>query len=303
MSKKILIVTSTIDRTVDYIIRKYSEYDFFRFNLDQFSQYQLAITLDGFEIANDYRAISSEDCMAIYYRKPMLENLEGVIAPEYQNFIFKESYSAVEGLVDSFDGVCLSKPSIMRRANNKVYQLAKAKSVGFTFPELCITNSEKKINEFHQSKTIVKPLAVGTVMHENEKEFVQTNIYNEDCSKSSLKYAPSYFQLYAAKDFEVRATFVGTTCFAVKIRSENDVDWRVRNNVIDYEVMQLPDLIYDQCIAFMDACEMQFGCFDFIVRENNWFFLEMNANGQWAWLEFELGINISGAIMEYLTCA
>ena len=46
---------------------------------------------------------------------------------------------------------------------------------------------------------------------------------------------------------------------------------------------------------------MKFGCFDFIIKDDLWFFLEMNANGQWAWLEFETGLNISGAIIDFLT--
>jgi len=45
---------------------------------------------------------------------------------------------------------------------------------------------------------------------------------------------------------------------------------------------------------------MEFGCFDFIVNNDEWYFLEMNSNGQWAWLEFETGSPISQEIVEYL---
>ncbi len=45
---------------------------------------------------------------------------------------------------------------------------------------------------------------------------------------------------------------------------------------------------------------IDFGCFDFIVFDNEWLFLEMNANGQWVWLEHKTGLNISKEIMRYL---
>lgn len=36
----ILIITSSVDCTVDYIMKKYSEVDFFRVNVDEFSKYK-----------------------------------------------------------------------------------------------------------------------------------------------------------------------------------------------------------------------------------------------------------------------
>jgi glutathione synthase/RimK-type ligase-like ATP-grasp enzyme len=47
--------------------------------------------------------------------------------------------------------------------------------------------------------------------------------------------------------------------------------------------------------------DLNFGCFDFIVDENdNVFFLECNSNGQWLWIEEDTGMDISGAIAEWL---
>lgn len=41
---KILIITSSIDYTVDYIISKYKDVNFYRLNVDLFDSYQILIS-------------------------------------------------------------------------------------------------------------------------------------------------------------------------------------------------------------------------------------------------------------------
>ncbi len=298
---KILIVTSSYDKTCDYIEQKYAEYSFFRFNLDKFSEYQISFTNDGFFIGNNNGHIYESSCNAIYYRKPSPEDLNDVIESKYHSFAHKEAYSLIEGIVESFRGVCLTKPSIMRPASNKLFQARIAEQVGFEIPAYLMTNNAKSVTKFHSNKTIVKPLSVGVIQDDKTKEFVQSNLFNPDIALDFLMYSPSYFQSYQSKDYEVRATFVDTEAHIVKIKSENAIDWRKSDNNITYSVCEMPNDIYDKCIAFMRRCKMSFGCFDFIVQNDNWYFLEMNVNGQWAWLEFETSLDISGSIMRYLS--
>lgn len=294
------MVTASNDLTCDYLISGFPKSIFFRLNVDLFSTYEINVTANGFSIANAFDAIDSKTCKAIYYRKPAPENLYGSLEQKYHNFAHKEAYSLVEGIVESFDGRCLSKPSIMRRANNKVVQLILAKQIGFKIPASTITNSNSSIEKKSYTTGIVKPLSIGTVMHDGIKEFVQTNIVDESIDKAALKYAPAYFQEYIEKDFELRATFVGKNSYTVRIDSQNKIDWRKRNNEIKYSIGHLPDELYDLCLTFMDALNIDFGCFDFMVKNGEYYFLEMNANGQWAWLEKVLGNEISKGIMGYL---
>lgn len=296
----ILMITSTYDLTCDYLINKYYDTDFYRLNLDQFSNYIFQIDNYGFSIENSFGIITTKTCDAIYFRKPILENLDGVYNECYHNFSHKESYSLVEGIAESFEGICLSRPSIMRRANNKILQLALAAKIGFLTPKSNISNA---ITTWHKTKTksiIVKPLASGAIEHPESKEIIQTNIYDPSITDDLISYTPAYFQEYQEKDYEIRATFTGKEVFSVKIISENKVDWRKKDNKITYEKHALPADIYEKCIRFMSKLDICFGCFDFIVKDNVFYFLEMNANGQWAWLEFETGLDISRGIMELL---
>ena len=163
------------------------------------------------------------------------------------------------------------------------------------------SNLSKEIPEtFKGFETMGKEAKKNGALDEKTKEFVQTNIVDANINLDALKYSPSYFQLYQKKDYEIRATFVSSEVFVVKIESLNEIDWRKSDNKITYSVCEMPDDIYNKCIKFMKLCKMDFGCFDFIVHNDSWYFLEMNVNGQWAWLEFETELDISGSIVRYL---
>ena len=295
------MVSASNDLTCDFLIRKYPHVSFFRFNVDLFSSYNVAVTRDGFHIENKYESISFMDCRSIYYRKPVFENLEGILEPLYHSFAHKEVMAFVEGIIESFAGRCLSKPSIMRRANNKIVQLKLANELGFKIPDSLITNSSFLVIDKQPRQQIVKPLSTGTIINGDQKEFVQTNMVDSSVSMSELKFAPSYFQEYVEKDYELRITIVAGKAFAVRIDSDNKIDWRRPGNKINYSIVDTPDFLYNQCMAFMSYLKMEFGCFDFIFNEGDYHFLEMNANGQWAWLEMEVGVEISNAIVEYLS--
>lgn len=299
-SRKILVITSTIDKTCDYIINNYPRVDFYRLDLDMFSSYQITITAHGFTIISEQGRITNKTCKSIYYRKPLFEELDKIFDSSYHNYMHRETYSVIEGIVESFGGKVLTKPSKLRVADNKVVQALKAKQFSFKIPDLFITNSHKSLAQLHTKTSVVKPISCGEIILNSKKEYVQTNIFDSNIEQGGLKYAPAYFQEYIEKDFESRVTIIGNDIFTINIHSENKIDWRKKNNIIEYELGTAPYDIEQQCKLFMKSFDIQFGCFDFIINNNEWYFLEMNANGQWAWLELETKANISESIVSYL---
>ena len=301
MPSKILIVTSSVDLTSDYLISIFKEIEFVRLNVDQFSKYRILVNEKGVTLKSKSWQYRLTDINAIYYRKPSLPNLNGIVDKQYESFIHKEIFSFIEGIVESFPGKCLSKPSILRTANNKIVQCLMAKQLGFNIPPSRITNSQQWACSNYKNESIVKPVSLGTICKEDSRIIVQTNIVNENIPMDMLQYCPSYFQDFIPKDYEVRITFAGKKSFPVKIKSQDIVDWRRKDNKVDYEVISVPQKIISQCEKMLSIFNLKFGCFDFVVKDNKYYFLEVNANGQWAWLETELGIDISGAIMEELS--
>ena len=296
----ILVISSSYDRTCDYIIEKYENFNFFRFNIDDFSNYSINVSARGFEIESKTQKINSENCISIYYRKPSPENLSGIFDKKYHHFSYGEVLSVIDGLVEYFPGRCLSKPSVIRKAGNKTFQALTAEKVGFEIPRAFISNSIKHIDLEESKDIIVKPISSGQICADGEKEFVQTNMFKKSLNSSLIRYTPVYFQKYIKKDFEVRVTVVNKSFFPVRIDSIDPVDWRRPGNKVSYSTCTIPLQIKNSCIKFMNIVGIEFGCFDFIIKDEIWYFLEMNSNGQWAWLEIELGINISENIVSYL---
>ncbi len=143
MSKSILIVTSSFDRTIDFLINKYkNDYSFIRINLDEINNYKISITDKGIFYKNDSLLINLFDNIkSIYFRKIFLPELLEY-DENYRNYMHKEIYNFIIILVDSFDGKVLSKPSLLRQVENKVFQLHIAKKLNFLIPNSIIANDK-----------------------------------------------------------------------------------------------------------------------------------------------------------------
>lgn len=51
----------------------------------------------------------------------------------------------------------------------------------------------------------------------------------------------------------------------------------------------------------LDYFGLEFGAFDLILTpENEYYFLELNANGQWGWIQYMTGLPIKEAIADLL---
>ena len=96
-------------------------------------------------------------------------------------------------------------------------------------------------------------------------------------------------------------TCIGDRAFAVRIDSDDKLDWRKNYAGLRYSIIECPQIIMKQCFQLMEDFGLKFGAFDFIVNKSDeWIFLEINPNGQWLWLEKELDIPISQGIIQYL---
>lgn len=298
---KVLVITSSIDYTVDYIISKYSDRaEFFRVNVDLFSNYRITIESDTWRISCPYWTIQQDEVDSIYYRKPRMPDLSDY-QPEYSFMIQRDIIAVVEGLVNSFDKYVLTKPSVLHKAENKILQLVLAKDIPFNVPCSLITNDRVPAQSLIRKTSIIKPLSTGKITTPSGYEVFQTELVS-DISDYDISLTPIYLQHYITKQFEVRVTLIGEFAYCVKIDSTDKVDWRHEKTNNHYQLIELPEAINLQCRKMLQTLELDFGAFDFIVDEKGeWVFLEVNPNGQWLWLEKELGLDISERIVDLLT--
>lgn len=292
----ILVVSCSYDLTVSYIIKKYSERSkFFRLNVDEIEKYKISISNNKFEITNKEtnKTLKSDEIKSIYYRKIDFPNLDEY-TKESHNYIKKDILSTIEGIVNAFPGKVLTKPCILRKCENKIFQLLTVGNMGICQPQSWITNFSDEINKIKE-KLILKHLTRSKI---KDKGNIYTSIL--DRKVDNIDKTPTYFQKYVNKVKEIRITVINSKFFGVEILSENKIDWRITNEKNRYLIFDVPDSLKKICLDILSEFNLKFGAFDFIYDGENYYFLEVNPNGQWLWLEEELKLEISKEIINYL---
>jgi len=74
-----------------------------------------------------------------------------------------------------------------------------------------------------------------------------------------------------------------------------------RNNMADvtYREISLPESIEDRICKLMAHYGLRFAAIDMAVSTNGeWYFFEVNPNGQWAWLDITGGMNIASSFVK-----
>jgi glutathione synthase/RimK-type ligase-like ATP-grasp enzyme len=309
----IFILTNSQDVTADYLTDRMRKQGvlFLRLDTDTILP-ELAVDF-CFEsaclnIKNIY--LYPEQISGIWFRRPKPINIPSQLAQnldsaERGHFIDEYS-SAIEGFLSQISKCkWINHPSSNSWATNKIYQLHTAKKFGFKVPETIVTQDFEKARNFIKiGPSIVKPLRVG--YFEREFPWDDTHIYTNDINieiletrKHLLSQCPTLFQRRVQKSLDVRVTVIDSNIHGVSLRFQECERQRTdirRNNMIDvvYDLIDIPESV-SYCI--LDICryfDLRFAAVDLAIDETGqWWFFEINANGQWAWLDL-LGVTDIG---------
>ncbi|SDE86924.1 Glutathione synthase/RimK-type ligase, ATP-grasp superfamily [Mucilaginibacter pineti] len=303
----ILIITHKEDYTADFVINKLNDLgvSYFRFNCEDLLNKPLYRLSDDcnfeFELA-DGKPITS-----IWYRRTQVPDLTGLNLEE-QLYFYREFDALLDSIYYSLRHCkWLSDPFAIKRAESKIFQLNTAKALGWVIPKTIVTNSKSELTKFlaSNSKNIIKPLYSGYVPSKGETSLFFTSLVTEENINALQKFdlTPCIYQEYIEKQYELRITVVDGKVFSAMVDSQNHpdstVDWRKHKQ--KFSKYDLPENVGLMCIELCKSLGIAFGAID-IIRSiaGEYIFLEINPNGQWAWLEMETAINISDAIIEYL---
>jgi len=314
---KVLIITNKSDLTSDFIVKRLKEkhLSFYRLNTEEISK-SCFFTFDfqkNLFILSDTilcKQFNLKEFSSVYFRRPELPiiNTNDLCSGEIQ-FLKNEFYYALEGLYKILKNLYWINPIYaIREAENKIYQLELAKSIGFCIPNSIVTNIYTDALEFYNrnnTNCIVKPIKSGLIEDKNTPKVVFTNLLKEKPHREQIEVSPNFFQAHIKKSYDVRVTMVGEKAFAALIDSQNNeetmVDWRRGEFSLKHTKIELPDEILKQCITLLKALNLRFGAIDFVLDTNgNFIFLEINPNGQWAWIEKQTGYEISNEIVNLL---
>ena len=239
------------------------------------------------------------DYDVVWNRRHATPTPDAQVAEEDQRFTARELREASRTLwqCTGTQAFWVNPEPALVRAQNKAAQLVKARELGLAIPATLIGNDPAAIRAFlarHPGRTIYKPFTPGDWMEQGELHMLYTASVDAAMLPADglLQACPGIYQERVDKQFEVRATFMGNTCAAIRIDSQQtahgQLDWRraQESETMPAGVIDVPLHVRARCRRLMQRMDLVFGCFDFIVTpEGEWVFLEVNEAGQFLFLE------------------
>jgi hypothetical protein len=296
----LLILTNSLDGTVDLLMERLGDYPVFRFNIDLWSDYRVWIEGQSFRIEDPVgRCIEEKTVRSCYWRKPRFDDNDVVPSGGSLNNWLKAQWRYV---VRDLWNVCRQqgKARLVELSAEprfgKIMQLRAAKR-HFLVPDWSFVKGEAA--PVFDGDKITKAFDVeligdGKVFYSKK---VQSGSLNPDY--------PWLLQDEVQASHDLTVVYVAGRCFGFTLdrRLFDGVDWRVDINRVEHpwEHFELGDDLTSRICAFMDEAKLSYGRLDFLLMNGMAWFLEVNPNGQYAWLDQDGKQGMIAAIIEELT--
>ena len=283
----ILILTNSFDDTTDLMLPYFEPVSVFRFNIDLWADYSWAIHASGFEIRDPLGRVCRESEVGAVWLRKLFFNPVYIDVPwggSIESWRREELRQIWEGIQDLAYDACklaLVHPSPTGRWN-KMRQMRVA-SRYFEVPPWFVV---------HGSQGLQLPDAVVA------KSFAQVPIGNGASMLvnrvTPMQLDPAYhwfLQEEVKATHDVTVVYVNGRLFAFETPRDvmKSVDSRLpttMGNAVWKRITLSPE---DEAgiFAFMKETGLSYSRLDFLSDGKTLWFLEMNANGQFAWLDID----------------
>jgi len=294
----ILILTNGDDATADWVCRAMSKRAYLRLDTDRLPQSAVLRGNDRkVELRANGRWHRPDDFTGVWYRRPRGIRFPGRAPAGEKQHAAGEYTAALEAfLVMIPESLWINSPSRNATASHKLEQLQRAATLGFQVPKTLVTQEPAEVRRFWRrcnGELILKPLSHGQVEHRSRHELIYTSAFRKDDLKRAtlIRRCPTLFQERIAKSTDIRVTVVDDDIQAAELLATDAGSQRLdirRNNMTDvnHRRTKLPPALSRRLLRLLKSYGLRFGAVDF-VRDSagRWFFLEINPNGQWAWLD------------------
>jgi hypothetical protein len=306
----VLIVTNERDVGADFLVRELERrgVSVVRLNSERAPDWRLSLDpATGWRLSRGPRALAADNCAGVWWRRPELPSLpEGApaeaVADQWRAFL--------AALAVSPGPVWVSEPARIRVAENKALQLRAARETGLDVPITLWSNDIVAARDFIGSCDGVAAVKSVTSAWWDEPDgasFVYASLITaEDLPRvERLAQAPVCFQQAITPKRDVRVTVVEDTVLAaIRLVTEDDADdqfdWR-RGEHRPWVAYELPSHVREGCRKLVLSLGLRFGAIDLALdREERLWFLELNPNGEWGWLQ-RIGLPIAEALADTLT--
>ena len=217
--------------------------------------------------------------------------------PQYADHVHTASWTALHGLLlNEFRGRWVSHPVATELAENKLVQLRAARLAGFRTPATLISQDPARIRSFCAARpgAIIKPIR-------SRGELAITAVASPEllAEDDVLALAPSIYQECIPGHQHLRITMFGDRCHAALIEAR-ELDWRV-DVTVPFSPYQVSAQLDATLRKLLTSLGLVMGVFDLkITPEGEVVFLEVNAQGQFLFVEGLCEMPIAESLADYL---
>jgi len=291
----LLIITTSYDATVDFLLPLLPPDKVFRFNTDLFRQYQLRFDTSGFTLTDPSgRSCSSQQTYKAYWRWNDWPAARGA-EERYVQAELRYLLSEMTNLLWLDGKFVLVEPGAPRRAG-KLIQLTRAAEFFSVPPFRAVLDAPCSAgDEIEVVKSLSKRLPDGKF------------IFSTPVDPSRLApNLPWFIQSYIAADFDVTIVVVRDRLFAFKLPRDfldQSIDWRaIPGREECWEPTELSSSVSGAILGYMQAMRLDFGRLDFLMdSEGEIHFCEVNPNPQYAWLDYDRKHGLVDAVLDEIS--
>ena len=310
---RVVVISHQFDPTVDYVVEELNKRStpVMRFDVADFPE-TLSVAArfgDGEwrgHVDGRVHGFRLGCVSGIYFRRPTGFVFDPQMSGNERRWAAIQARLGFGGLLATLEP-WLNHPSRIGFAEYKPVQLSTAAASGFRTPRTLLTNEPNSARAFvaDLGRAICKPFGGSGINDEDgPRQLYATVVEPRDCDAPGIDGTMHLFQEYIPKAYDVRLNVVDGSFFAARIHAstaETHVDWRTDFDELSYEIVDTPECGRTSARRYLDALGLRFGALDFSIDESGqWWFLECNPNGQWAWIEDATGMPIAAAIADAL---
>lgn len=258
------------------------------------------------------RTVDLEQLSAIWYRRLNVGAALPVSLGELRPACIDESRRTLLGAIAATRCFQLDPYAVVRTVDHKELQLQQAHAFGLDVPKTLISNVPDDVRRF--AKSVKGPLITKmqhsfAVEMNGREAVVHTNeLSPKDLLElDGLAMSPMTFQEKLEKRLELRATVVGRRVFTAAVDSQAlegaKLDWRKEGVALldAWKPYQLPKPVERSLLKLTRWFGLNYGAADFVVTPSGrHVFLEVNAGGEFSWLQRSPGLPIVEALAEVL---
>jgi len=271
-----LLITHSWDATSDVLVEHLGAENVFRLNSDLYAETVIEIDESSLRIAYGDDAINFEDVAKVVWWKAFNGKISADAYIEAEvRYILREIYNLFE-----VSGKCVLTRPHSDQYHGKISQMKLARNF-FAVPQWCVTlnDSSSRLS----NRVVVKSLS-------SEQVTEGKVLFTREVDPAALASQYPWFTQHlvdAEEDLTVVYLYGRTFGFTLDRRSFEGLDWREHcvTGPLPWQPADLPVWFVDKIRGFMGELQLNFGRLDFLRAGGVTHFLEVNSNGQWAWLD------------------